>query len=226
MAATVCLFDIDGTLLLTGGAGQLGMERALTELFGITRHEVDIPSAGRTDRAITTDLFQHHGIELTEDHLARFVAAYDRHLPAALASTPGKVLPGVPPLLDVLHSKPNLALGLLTGNYRVGAAHKLQHFQLAHYFEFGGYGDDHLHRDDVARLAYAAACAQLQQSLDPQRIWVIGDTPADVQCARAIGARVVAVATGMYSAAELSPTQPDELFETLAELDRFLSLLD
>lgn len=225
MAVKVCLFDIDGTLLTSGGAGQVGMERALAEVFGITNHDVDIPAAGRTDRAITSDLFKHHRIDLTTENFSRFLQAYERHLPAALAACEGLVYPGIYQLLDILSTRDDVHLGLLTGNYRVGADHKLRHYRLAQHFEFGGFGDDHPHRDDVARTAFAAACEKLQSEVEPANVWVIGDTPADVRCARAIGAQAVAVATGIYTAAELAPTAPDHLFEDFAEHERFLALL-
>ena len=225
MAVKVCLFDIDGTLLTSGGAGQVGMEHALNEVFGITNHDVDIPAAGRTDRAITGDLFKHHRIDLTDENINSFLQAYERHLPAALAECRGLVYPGIYELLAALSARDDVVLGLLTGNYRVGADHKLRHYRLAQHFDFGGFGDVHPHRDDVARTAFAAACEKLQRNIDPSSVWVIGDTPADVRCARAIGANVVAVATGMYTAADLAPTAPDHLFEDFAEHERFLALL-
>ncbi|MEZ6068179.1 MAG: haloacid dehalogenase-like hydrolase [Planctomycetaceae bacterium] len=224
---TVCLFDIDGTLLNSGGAGQLAMERALANVCGLTEINGDIPAAGRTDRAITTDLFRLHAIDDTPELWRTFQEEYFRQLPAALNELDGCVLPGIVALLDHLATHSHLTLGLLTGNFRIGAELKLRHYQLEHHFAFGGFGDDHHHRDDVARLAFAAAARHLASEPRADRVWVIGDTPADVTCARAIGAQAVAVATGIYSHDTLAATAPDLLFHDFSDasplLDRLLS---
>lgn len=212
----VVLFDIDGTLLLTGGAGQQAMERALALEFGVTRPTENIAAAGRTDRAITSDLFQFHGIENTPEIWDRFEQAYYRQLPQALAELDGEVLPGIRELLDTLHQNENITLGLLTGNFQEGAWLKLKHYRIDHYFQFGGFGDHHHSRDDVAHLAFSETHRHVGLPVDAERVWVIGDTPADVTCARAIGARVAAVATGIFSYEELAQTQPDCLLHDLS----------
>lgn len=216
---SVCLFDIDGTLLNSGGAGQHAMERALAEVFGVTGPYTDIPAAGRTDRAITTDLFAHHGLVPGEADWDRFLRAYLGYLPESLTAMNGAVLPGVAALLEQLSRREEVALGLLTGNLREGALLKLRHYALDHHFPFGGYGDDHHDRDDVARSAWAAAAAYLCAELNAERVWVIGDTPADVRCARAIGARAMAVATGLFRAADLESSRPDALYESFADVE-------
>lgn len=221
----VCLFDIDGTLLNTGGAGQRAMERALQSAFGLTNLDHDIPAAGRTDRAITSDLFAHHRLETTPAAWERFFSAYVRHLPETLAELDGRVLPGIAELLEALAARGDVALGLLTGNFAEGARLKLMHYRLEHHFRFGGYGDEHFDRDDVARAALAEACRFLDRDLSPEHLWVIGDTPSDVKCARAIGAHAVAVATGMFSYDELEATGPDHLFRDFGEPDELLARL-
>ncbi|MBL8850191.1 MAG: haloacid dehalogenase-like hydrolase [Planctomycetaceae bacterium] len=213
----VVLFDIDGTLLSTGGAGQRAMERALQSAFGLEDRAQDIPAAGRTDRAITLDLFRICGIADAPENRNRFWDAYLRHLPETLAELNGRVLPGIVEILDNLAGRGDTALGLLTGNLRTGAAAKLRYYGLDHHFQFGGYGDAHFDRDDVARLALADACRHLDRSLSPECISVVGDTPADVRCARAIGARAVAVATGMFTREELAATQPDCLLNDFSD---------
>ncbi|MBX3444971.1 MAG: haloacid dehalogenase-like hydrolase [Planctomyces sp.] len=222
----VVLFDIDGTLLLSGGAGQRAMERALEQEFQVTRPTEDIPAAGRTDWAIVADLFRFHGIENSSAHWQRFVAAYLRQLPAALAELDGCVLPGVVALLEQLHPREDVRLGLLTGNLREGAWLKLKHYDIDHYFSFGAFGDAHHSRDDVAQLAFAECHKLAGSPMDADRVWVIGDTPADVACARAIGANVVAVATGIFSYDELERTRPDCLLHDLSDPAPLLSLLN
>ncbi len=213
----ICLFDIDGTLVSSGGAGKAAMEAALQTEFGATAGAVGVPFSGRTDRAILRDLFARNCIEETAENCQRFLTSYLDHLPRTLASHPGKVLAGVGPLLARLHERSDVWLGLLTGNVREGARLKLGHFALFHYFRAGGFGDAHFHRDDVAREAMAAIHTHLAGRVNPDRIWVIGDTPLDVQCARAIGARVAAVATGWHPVEELAQSRPDLLLADLSD---------
>ena len=222
----VCLFDIDGTLLRTGGAGQRAMERALTDVFGIAHPNEDIPAAGRTDRAITSDLFTYHELDPSQSQWERFQTVYFGHLQSTLQELEGTVLPGIETLLDRLATRSDVTLGLLTGNFREAARIKLEHHAIDHHFAFGGYGDTHHDRDDVARVAWGEACRYLGRDISPRAVCVIGDTPADVKCARAIGARAIAVATGMFTADELTVTQPDELYHDFSDPDRFLNKLD
>lgn len=221
----VILFDIDGTLLLSGGAGQLAMNRAISEAFGLTDLECEIPAAGRTDRAITTDLFRHFGVGTDEARWDHFVATYFRLLPLAMRELQGHLLPGVPELLAQLAARSDVTLGLLTGNFEEGAWIKLRHFGIDRYFGFGGFGDRHFDRDDVARLAYEATHQHLGRRVEPHDVWVLGDTPFDVRCGKAIGARTVAVATGMCSAAELRQHAPDVLMRDFSTPELFVRCL-
>jgi phosphoglycolate phosphatase-like HAD superfamily hydrolase len=215
-AMHICLFDIDGTLLNSGGAGKAAMESGLLREFGLERIEQSVPYSGRTDRAIGHDLLRLHGIEPTPGNWRRLQEAYLRNLPSCLGRYNGKVLPGIAALLERLSAHHGAVVGLLTGNIRAGAEAKLGYFGLFHHFQFGGFGDEHLERDDVAREALAAAHAFCGR-VACERIWVIGDTPLDVRCARAIGARVAAVATGVHSLAELEAEQPDLLLADLSD---------
>src|SRR3954447_7133575 len=189
-----CLFDIDGTLLASGGAGKAALEAAFTEDFGLPVR-VHIPYSGRTDRAIARDLFLAHDLPHTPENWQKLLAGYLRRLPDALNRHNGRVLPGIAALLQHLKSRPDVLLGLWTGSVRAGARVKLGHFGLFDHFPFGGFGDHHFDRDDVAREALAEVRRCVGAGCGCDRIWVIGDTPLDVQCARAIGARAVAVAT-------------------------------
>ena len=186
----VCLFDIDGTLLRSGGAGKKAMEAALATAFGAPDSADGVTFSGRTDRSIGRELFELHGIEHTPANWQRFLQSYLEHLPGCLDRHQGTVLPGIATLLERLTERSDIAVGLLTGNVRDGARLKLGHYGLYHHFAFGGFGDEHWERDDVAREALGVARAALGDSLHPQSIWVIGDTPLDIRCARAIGARV------------------------------------
>jgi len=220
----VILFDIDGTLVRTGGAGKAAMEAGLLAAFGVPELRDGVPYSGRTDRAIARDLLAAHGLDPSPANQQTLQEAYLAHLPGSLAALGGLVCPGVGDLLVALASRPDTVVGLLTGNVRAGAMVKLGHFGLWDHFAFGGFGDDLLDRDDVARAALAAARAHAGRAVDPADVWVVGDTPLDVQCARAIGARAVAVATGWHPAAELAACGPDYLFDDLADHPRVLAV--
>ncbi len=217
----VLLFDIDGTLIDAGGAGQAAMEAALAEQFGARRPVTGISTAGRTDRAIAVDLFRFHEIEVNDGHWSRYLSSYFRLLPNSLDAGRGVILPGVTELLGRLSQMPNVMLGLLTGNFAEGAHLKLTHYGLSDHFQLGGFGDAHLDRDDVAREAFRAVQSRLPD-VEPSRVWVIGDTPSDIRCARAIGAKVLAVATGIFAAGELEKHQPDHLLGDLSQPEPWL----
>lgn len=217
----VLLFDIDGTLIDAGGAGQGAMEDAIEHEFGVRGPVTGIPTAGRTDRAIAIDLFKFHDIELNDENWSRYLASYFRFLPDSLHRRTGSILPGVTPLIERLAGHDGTLLGLLTGNFAQGARLKLTHYGLMNHFLLGGYGDHHTDRDDVAREALKMAQSH-HPALEVSRLWVIGDTPADIRCGRAIGANVLAVATGIYSADELRPHQPDLLLDDLSNPESWL----
>jgi phosphoglycolate phosphatase-like HAD superfamily hydrolase len=213
----ICLFDIDGTLLSSGGAGKAALETALVEDFGLSGLRGHVPYSGRTDRAIIRDLLQLHDIQETKGTFERLVAGYLNRLPDCLRNHRGKVLPGIAGLLEDLSARDEVAVGLLTGNLRAGARIKLGHFGLHDYFAFGGFGDHHWERDDVAREALDAVRTHFNGQVVLERVWVIGDTPLDVQCARAIGVKVAAVATGLHSLVELEAAGPDLVLADLSD---------
>ncbi len=218
----VILFDIDGTLVRTGGAGKAAMEAALAEEFAVELRAEEVPYSGRTDRAISADLLLAHDLDPSPANITRLIDAYLARLPAALQQFGGVICPGISELVAKLHPRGDVVLGLLTGNVRRGAAHKLGHYGLWDYFPFGGFGDDHAERDDVARSALAAA-RNHATDVDPADVWVIGDTPLDVKCARAIGAKAVAVATGWHPLDELQRTGADYVFADLSDPGELLA---
>lgn len=222
MTDRLLFFDIDGTLLSTGGAGQQAMERALAEEFRISFPFEGVFTAGRTDRGIADEIFGKYRLKDTPAERERFMSSYLDRLPDCLQEVPGALLPGVKDLLQHLTEIEGVHLSLLTGNYREGAWIKLRHFGIEQYFHSfgayaGGYGDHHADRNDVAQSALTSAEQTLGRSFPLSRICVIGDTPADIHCARAIKARAAAVATGVYSAEQLRPHAPDHLFEDLRQ---------
>jgi phosphoglycolate phosphatase-like HAD superfamily hydrolase len=220
----ICLFDIDGTLLASGGAGRAALESAFTAVFGIELRE-HIPYSGRTDRAIGRDLLNLHDVAYTPENWERLQQEYLARLPDSLNTHDGRVLPGIVSLLETLKTRSDVAIGLLTGNLRAGARVKLGHFRLYEHFAFGGFGDHHFDRDDVAREALAEVHAKIGTHVKNERIWVIGDTPLDVKCARAIGAKVAAVATGLHTLEQLIDTSPDLAVGDFSDPSAFLDRL-
>ena len=223
----ICLLDIDGTLVQTGGAGQAAFARTLAADFGITEISREVAFAGRSDRAIAFDLFRIHGVEPTAENWQRFYRGYLRRLEETLPTHRGYVLPGVVALLEALTARGDVALGLLTGNVREAARRKLTHYGLWHWFPFGGFGDDHVDRNDIAAAALAEARLHLDgRAIAKQQVVVIGDTLNDISCGRSIGAKCVAVPTGHAPAEVLRHGAPDVLVETLEDAKPVLKLFD
>ncbi|MFV1995182.1 MAG: HAD hydrolase-like protein [Verrucomicrobiales bacterium] len=217
------LFDIDGTLLDTGGAGISALGTALRRTFlpGAPIPALDL--AGSTDSGIIKSLFAHFGIPETTTNAAAFYEAYLVALQENLHApdSSGRLLPGIAPLLEVLDSETSHVSALLTGNIRRGAFLKVAHYGIGHHFETGAFGDDHHDRDRLGPVALERAQRHHGQSFEAHDTVIIGDTPKDIRCARAFGARVVAVATGNFSRTELEAHQPDHVldhFEDTAEV--------
>lgn len=214
------LFDIDGTLIRTGGAGIRAFQRALREEFEIQDAVTGIRFAGRTDSSLVPEILRRHGIEPTPEHSVRFYERYVFWLDHLLDEADGFVCAGVRPFLAKLESldRPPL-IGLLTGNIRLGAEIKLRRYDLWHEFAMGAFGDDHADRNCLSDIARSRGSQLLGEHLDGREIVVIGDTPADVECGRAIGARTLAVTTGGATREELQPHQPDWLVDNLHQLE-------
>jgi phosphoglycolate phosphatase-like HAD superfamily hydrolase len=217
----VLLFDIDGTLIYTGGAGKRAFVETLREAFGIEDTLEDIPFSGKTDPLIIREIFAKHEIEPSAGHFDLFLSRYVGCLQRLIADPRGIVMPGIREILETCFESPRFLLGLLTGNIRRGAEIKLHHYRLYHYFSFGAFGDDHEDRTELARIAHERSRRQSSRDFRPEDLYVIGDTPRDIECGRAIGARTVAVATGKYSREELAQHQPDFGFADLADTKVF-----
>lgn len=219
------LFDIDGTLLTSGGAGEEALKDAMRARFGAEEDFQNISLAGATDSGIARHLLAKHGIADSPENLATLLDAYLEALHGRMPRHPGSLLPGIIELLDRLAALPWCVTALLTGNIAKGAQIKLTHYGVWHYFEFGAYGCDHHDRNELGHFAMARASERHGISFAPEHIAVIGDTPRDIECGRAIGARTVAIATGSHTAAELESHQPDLLFADLSDTDAVLAAL-
>ena len=213
------LFDIDGTLIRSGGAGEKAFARVCATEFQTPNGTAQLNFAGRTDPAIVRQFFQIHQIEPSAENFCKFLDAYVFWLDHLLGQTTGAVLPGVQGLMAALQALPHPpVIGLLTGNIRLGAQIKLAHYQLWDHFATGGFGDDHEDRNKVAAVARQRGGRLLQKELPGDEILVIGDTPLDIECARAINARMLAVATGNYSMDQLREHRPTWAVKTLDQV--------
>lgn len=219
------LFDIDGTLITSGGAGEGALKDAMQSRFGVEEDLEGIVLAGSTDARIAAELLGKAGIAHTQENAAALLDEYLHHLPRRLASHNGRILPGIVELLEALAARPDCVLALLTGNLVRGAEIKLSHFGVWHHFEFGAFSDDHHDRNELGKFARARATDRHGIEFPPEKIYVIGDTPRDIECGRAIGARTVAIATGIYGEEALAGHRPDFLFKDFSETESILTAL-
>ena len=201
------------------------MARAFEELFAVSDAFRDIPMAGRTDTWILSNAAVAHGI--LPSALPAFQQAYLAHLERELEPpNPRKaVMPGIRPLLDALAARDDTYLALLTGNYEKAARLKLEHFDLWRYFPCGAYADDAADRNSLLAKALERIRACGGPAVRPADVIVVGDTPHDVACALAAGARPVGVATGSFSTRQLRDSGAETVFEDLSDTDAFLKLL-
>jgi phosphoglycolate phosphatase len=204
------LFDIDGTLVHTGGAGVKAFAKVFATEFGATDHFERLKFAGRTDVSVVREFFEYHHIPATAENFARFFDRYVFWLDYILATSKTEACPGIWEFIyDLRELAERPLLGLLTGNIRLGAEIKLRHFQLWEAFQTGGFADDSEDRDQIAAVARDRGCRLIGEKVSADQVLVIGDTPLDIRCARAIGAKVLAVATGGATLEELIRHQPD-----------------
>jgi phosphoglycolate phosphatase-like HAD superfamily hydrolase len=183
-----------------------------------------IEIAGRTDSGIARQIFAKRGQEATPEAMHDFLEVYLGRLTEMLPKTKGALLPGIIPLLEALRPRPDILLGLLTGNLARGAELKLTQYGVWHYFQFGAYADDHHDRNELGRFATERALAKHGLPIAAEETFVLGDTPHDISCGRAIGAKTVAVATGGFTRAQLAEHRPDFLFDDFSDLNAVLAL--
>lgn len=221
---TVLFWDIDGTLLTTGKAGVPAWEEAVREVVG---HDFQLSSfrvAGLTDYQIAVRTFEMLGVDPAPETVARMVRRYEELLPRELPKKRGRVLPNVREILESLRHRGDVRSYLLTGNTRGGARAKLTHYDLFDYFPDGAFAEDTSDRRAIA--ARALALARAAGPVNEGSVFVVGDTPHDIDCAHAIGARTVAVATGGYTLDELESHQPWKAFAELPPPDAFVRLIE
>ena len=222
---TVLFWDIDGTLITTGRAGMFAWNDSVRELTGLEFDlRTQMRTAGLTDYQIAAQTFETLGIDPEPELLERLVRRYEELLPASLPLRNGYVFPNVREILERLRERPDVRSYLLTGNTRGGAHAKLTYYGLIEFFADGAFAEDTSDRSAIAHRALALA--RQTGPVAEDGIFVVGDTPHDITCATAIGARTIAVATGGYTLEELHPHQPWRVFSEMPSPGDFLALID
>jgi phosphoglycolate phosphatase-like HAD superfamily hydrolase len=219
----VLLWDIDGTLLTTARAGVFALEDAIREISGSSVDLSRLTTAGLTDYEVASTALKAAGLDAIPTLVDEFLRRYEARLPASLPKRAGCVLPGARKLLEYLRRyRPDIRSLLLTGNTRMGADAKLTYYDLQEFFGGGAFAEDGC---DRVGIAHRALICLADQGIRSVPAFVIGDTPHDIRCGKAIGARTVAVATGDYSAEQLRAHSPSVVFDRLPEPDHFLQAL-
>lgn len=223
----VLFWDIDGTLLTTGRAGIFAWEDACREVTGHTLDFSKLKTDGLTDHQVALKVFEQAGQTPTDESLARMVHIYESRLPDRLHMRKGRVLDRVKDILEHFRThRPDVHSMLLTGNTAAGARAKLTHYGLQQYFDGGSFSQDDGPRAGIAARALAAVRERFPEVvIDPEHAFVIGDTPHDIECARAIGARTIAVASGVYQVADLEAHGAWRVVDTLPAPEEFEALI-
>jgi len=226
MRDSLLLWDIDGTLVSMDRAGERALLAAIRELYqrdlGV---ELPVDLRGRTDTSIMRDLLAFLGLPGGLEEEQRFRKAYLSHMPRTMPAGNARVLAGIREALDAVHAHPEIHQALLTGNLKEGAKLKLSYLGLWDYFEFGAFADDSHIRDELGPFALARAEEKLGIKFPPDRVYIIGDTPHDIACGKAIGAKTIAVATGAFSVEELAALSPTHTFADLSDTQALLKVI-
>ncbi|MBI4387497.1 MAG: HAD hydrolase-like protein [Candidatus Omnitrophica bacterium] len=219
------IFDIDGTLLLTGGVGIDAFNRAFQEMFGVSEIWDHYDPHGKTDYEIIRDLSKIAEINPSDSEAQELGRRYTKYFGALIGSASRfQLMPGVLGLLDALSSR-KYFLGIATGNFKETADHKLERGKINHFFSFGGYGSDSEKRLELTRLSVERGLKLTGEKIKREEIVLIGDARQDMECGRTLGLRTIAVATGSLSEAELSQFKPDLLLKDLADSKQILSFI-
>jgi phosphoglycolate phosphatase-like HAD superfamily hydrolase len=220
------LFDLDGTLMLSGGAGARAIDRAFAELYRIEGAFGEIVPDGKTDPLIFREIIANHGLAVADESaaFAELERVYARHLSDEMPrSDAARLMPGVHTLLERLQALDQVSLGLLTGNFEATARIKLAHFGLNRFFPFGAFASDNGDRSRLVPIAVRRAENHLGRSIDLGRhVVVIGDTPRDVECALIHGATAIGIAASRYTADDLAAVGAHHVLPTLEDVDAFL----
>jgi phosphoglycolate phosphatase len=226
MRDSLLLWDIDGTLINSDRAGERALLQVLRETYQRDLGDkLPVQLQGRTDTSIMHDLLAFLERPSTEEEIARFRAGYLNVLPKALPQGRARLLPGIREALEAVHAHAEIHQALLTGNVREGARLKLTHLEIWKYFEFGAFADDSAIRNELGPFALARAKEALGITFPPGRVWIIGDTPHDIACGKAIGAKTLAVATGSFTVAELEQHNPTRTMADLSDTAALLKLI-
>lgn len=219
------LFDIDGTILRTNGAGTRAVNRAFEKMLGHSDAMAGVDAAGKTDPLILREMFMNKlSRDFTESEALEIFREYVSFLAEEVAAGEVEIMPGIPLLLENLSLRDDMLLGVATGNIEEGAWIKLRRAGLDTHFTFGGFGSDSENREALVRAAIQRAGSHERGAGGFERVFVIGDTPFDIIHGRAAGAVTVAVATGRYKSDELKEHGPDHLFDDLTDYDSFISI--
>lgn len=224
-ATHVVFWDIDGTLLTTARAGVYALEEAAREVCGVEPEFAGLATSGLTDAEVAALSIETCGGDADPATVAAFLRAYERHLPERLGWRVGSVLAGVVEVLESVCRRRDVACLLLTGNTPAGARAKLSHYGLWDFFKDGAFCADGDDRPAIARRARELAERHAGAEVAPERVYVIGDTPHDVRAGKTIGARTVAIATGVHRVEELEACEPWLALPALPEPARFSVLL-
>lgn len=222
------LFDIDGTLLDSGGAGRRAMITAFEQVFGTTGPIDQYSMAGKVDAQIVIELMSAAGLsaETVRLQMPAYFEAYTQELKRIIDQHPVRSLQGAAALLDRLSADSSIVVGLLTGNIPGGAEEKLRAADLNRYFDgLGAFGDDALSRPELPAIAIERAEKRLGHQFRGSDVVIVGDTPADIECGRTLGVKSIAVATGPYSCQELRAYQPDYCFPDLGDTDAVIAAI-
>ena len=219
------LFDLDGTILLSGGVGARAVNRACKKIHGIANVMDEVMPDGKTDIAILREIFKAIEKDFVPDEIDSLFREYLSFLKEEVENSPEyRVMPGIPELIKALSEREDIIIGIATGNIEEAALIKLERSELGDYFKFGGFGSDFENREELIRIAIERGKNFLNYEREFERVFVIGDTPLDIIHARVAGAKTVAVATGSYSVSDLEKYNPDYLFENFSNFESVLEI--